>query len=331
MSPVRSFDSLLLQAQKTRIRRGHHRSTQALQSIWCDLASNDYLRLSSDRRVLDAGHKVLDEYGTSARASRVVSGTLPVHADAEHSLADLTQMPSGLLFSSGYMANLAVIAALGRAGTRILLDAHIHASLHDAAKLCAADVEIFEHQNLNHLRELLRHGDGKPTLIVVEGVYSVLGDAADLANLQMLARQYEAWLVADESHSLGILDKGCGACSQAGISGADNLIITSSLGKALGSAGGVVLCPETVRDYLINTSRPFIFDTALSPVNAAAAAASARIVGTESERLSQQVFENAQCISTALGTSQSAGAMQSVGIDGTGNSSEATEENCGYL
>lgn len=168
MSPVRSFDSLLLQAQKTRIRRGHHRSTQVLQSIWCDLASNDYLGLSRDRRVLDAGHKALDEHGTSARASRVVSGTLPVHTDAEHSLADLTQMPSGLLFSSGYMENLAVIAALGRAGTRILLDAHVHASLHDAAKLCAADVEFFEHQNLDHLRELLRHGDGKPTLIVVE-------------------------------------------------------------------------------------------------------------------------------------------------------------------
>lgn len=91
----------------------------------------------------------------------MVSGTLPVHTDAEHSLADLTQMPSGLLFSSGYMANLAVIAALGRAGTRILLDAHVHASLHDAVKLCAADVEIFEHQNLDHLRELSSaHGRG---------------------------------------------------------------------------------------------------------------------------------------------------------------------------
>lgn len=312
MNQPHAFNPLLTRSARVRSRRGRERATQPITGIWCDLASNDYLGLSKDPRVIDAAHCALDKWGTSARASRVVTGTTLAHQEAEQALADLTGAESALIFSSGYTANLAVLAALGRPGTSLLMDEHIHASLHDGARLSTARVTLFEHNNLVHLHQCLDQQEGKPTLIITEGIFSVLGDSAPVKELLDLATAYGALLIVDESHSVGVLGHGAGRCHEAGIAGANNLIITASLGKALGSMGGAILGPAEFRDYWVNTARTFIFDTALAPANAVAASRAARIIADEGNSLTRQLFSNAAHISKALGLNQSSGAVQSL-------------------
>ncbi|MDY6051889.1 MAG: aminotransferase class I/II-fold pyridoxal phosphate-dependent enzyme [Rothia sp. (in: high G+C Gram-positive bacteria)] len=312
MNQPHALSPLLTQAARVRSRRGIERTAHPTGPLWCDLASNDYLGLSKDPRVIEAAHCALGTWGTSARASRVVTGTTTAHQQAEDALAQLTGTESGLVFSAGYTANLAVLAALGRPGTSLLMDEHVHASLHDGARLSAASVTFFEHNKLVHLRNLLEEQGEKPSIIVTEGIFSVLGDSAPVRELLALATEYRAVLVVDESHSLGVLGAGAGICRQEGISGANNLLITSSLGKALGSMGGVLLGPTEFRDYFVNTARTFIFDTALAPANAAAAYQAARIIQAEGTDLTHQLFTKAHKISSALNLQQSSGAVQSL-------------------
>jgi len=276
-----------------------------------DLASNDYLGLSRDDRVVTAAHEALERYGASATASRLVTGTLPVHRDLEAALCRLTGQASALAFSTGYAANLGVLTALSGRGAEILLDAHAHASLHDAARMSRVPYATFAHNDAAALdRELAARPDRR-VLVAVESIYSVLGDAAPLRALAEVCHRHGALLVVDEAHGIGVAGHGRGLVHELGLVGARDVVVTLTLSKALGSQGGAVLGPTTVRHHLVNTARSFIFDTGLAPASAAAACAAAGLVADDPS-LAAAVRANAGTIAAICGIDQAAGAVQSL-------------------
>ncbi|HET7800070.1 MAG TPA: 8-amino-7-oxononanoate synthase [Humibacillus xanthopallidus] len=276
-----------------------------------DLASNDYLGLSQDPRVIAAAHAALDRYGASATASRLVTGTLPVHRDLEAALCALTGQPSALAFSTGYAANLGALTALSGRGAEILLDAHAHASLHDAARMSRVPHATFAHSDPADLDRELALRAGSRVLVAVESIYSVLGDAAPLEELLEVCARHDALLVVDEAHGIGVAGQGRGLVAALGLAGAAGLVVTVTLSKALASQGGAVLAPPAVRDHLVNTARSFIFDTGLAPAAAAAAAAAAGIVASDAD-LAGRVRTHAEAIAEVLAIEPAAGAVQSL-------------------
>ena len=286
-----------------------------------DLASNDYLGLSRDHRLTEAAIEAVQQYGSGARASRVVNGTLPVHAHLEEQLCRLTGAQSALAFSSGYLANLGVLTALGGPGTLLVLDAHVHASLLDAARLSRSPVATVAHGDLAAVEAALKTRTQPRAVVVVESLYSVLGDAADLGALAQLCARHDAWLLVDEAHGIGVAGQGRGAVHAAGLSGAGlsgaghsgagHVVLTVTLSKALGSQGGAVVGPVALREHLVNTARPFIFDTALAPAAAAAAARAAQIILAEPQ-LAGRLHSNAATLAQLCGIKHSPGAVQSI-------------------
>lgn len=276
-----------------------------------DLASNDYLGLSRDPRLTDAAIAAVQRYGSGSRASRVVNGTLLVHSLLEEQLCRLTGAESALAFSSGYLANLGVLTALGGPGTLLVLDAHVHASLLDATRLSRSPVAMVPHGDLAAVAAALKGRTQPRAVVVVESLYSVLGDGADLGALAGLCATHDAWLLVDEAHGIGVAGGGRGAVHAAGLAGARHVALTVTLSKALGSQGGAVLGPAPLREHLVNTARPFIFDTALAPAAAAAAATAARIV-LEEPQLAERLQENAATLAQLCGIARSPGAVQSI-------------------
>lgn len=275
-----------------------------------DLASNDYLGLASDDRLKTAAIRAIERDGTGARAARVVTGTLGAHLELERELCALTGQAAALVFSSGYLANLGVLTSLGRPGARILLDEHVHASLVDAARLSRAAVETFPHSDLTALKDALANRTAERAIVVVESIYSVLGDAADLATLAGLCADHDAVLVVDEAHGLGVAGAGRGGVQAAGLADAEHVVLTATMSKALGAQGGAVLGSPMLREHLVNTARTFIFDTGLAPAAAAAAAEACRIVLSEPQRVAA-LGRNADLIAGGCGVPRGAGAVQS--------------------
>jgi len=231
------------------------------------------------------------EWGGGAGASRLVTGTLALHAELEASLARLMRQPAALVFSTGYHANLGVVTALADRDTRIISDAHVHASLIDAARLSRAAIEVVPHNDVAAVRRELAEGASslvplasRPparTLVLVESIYSVLGDAAPLTELAAACEAYGALLVVDEAHGLGV--HGSGLVAQLGLAGLEHVVVTATLSKALGSQGGAVLGSAAVIEHLVNRARPFIFDTGLAPASAAAALAATHLITAHPE------------------------------------------------
>ena len=276
-----------------------------------DLASNDYLGLSLDPRLASASIDAIRRHGTGSRASPVVCGTLAVHTHLEEALCQLTGSESALTFSSGYLANLGVLTALGGPGALLVLDAHVHASLHDAARLSRSPVAVVPHSDLAAVRTALAERTVPRAVVVVESLYSVLGDAADLAALAADCAAEDAWLLVDEAHGIGVAGGGRGAVHAAGLAAASHVVLTATLSKALGAQGGAVLGPGALREHLVNAARPFIFDTALAPAPAAAAAAAAEIILDE-PLLVARLHDNAARLAAMVGTTRSPGAVQSI-------------------
>lgn len=326
MSYPAPFEAMIGRRMQAWEARGLTRETTPATGLVCDLASNDYLGLTADPRVREAAITAVERWGTSARASRVVGGTTAIHTELEGRLAELSGCAAGLVFSSGYTANLGVLAALTKTSTQVVMDAHVHASLHDATALAGARTELFPHQDLAAADRTLAESSAPHKILVVEGVYSVLGDAADLATAHEIALRHEALLIVDESHSLGVLGQGAGAAHAAGIAGSQAVIVTASLGKALASQGGVVLCTGPVREYLVNFARTFMFDTGLAPASAAAAHAAAGIVQDEGRRLTAQLRHNAATICAALRLEPAAAAVQSLVFPGSSEQAALTAE-----
>ncbi|WP_245627333.1 aminotransferase class I/II-fold pyridoxal phosphate-dependent enzyme, partial [Kribbia dieselivorans] len=266
-----------------RVERGVVRSDPLLRAgggsgAVLDLASNDYLGLAADPRIVAAAHEALDRFGASASASRLVTGTLPVHRDLEDALCDLTEQPTALVFSTGYAANLGVIGALSGRGAHVLLDEHAHASLHDAARMARTPYTLFTHNDVADLDRQLCALPGQRVIVAVESIYSVLGDEAPLAEFAQVCARHDALLIVDEAHGIGVAGQGRGLVHAAGLAGASHVCVTATLSKSLAAQGGAVLAHPAVRDHLVNTARSFIFDTALAPAAAGAAAAAARLV-----------------------------------------------------
>lgn len=249
------------------------------------LASNDYLGLATHPEVIHAAVQATTQYGTGAGASRLVCGTLPPHTELEQALANFKHSPSALTFGSGYLANLGIIPALITRGGLIFADRLCHASLIDGARLSGADLRVYRHRDLNHLESLLkRTTPGRPLLIVTDGLFSMDGDLAPLPELATLAEQFDATLYIDDAHGTGVMGpSGRGSLEHFGVE--DRIPFhMGTLGKALGSSGAYIVGSRDMIQYLISTSRPFMFTTAPPPSSAAAARASLTIIQQDPAR-----------------------------------------------
>ncbi|MBL7493240.1 aminotransferase class I/II-fold pyridoxal phosphate-dependent enzyme, partial [Frankia sp. AgB1.9] len=247
--------------------------------IRLDLAGNDYLGLSRHPDVVEAGVAALRAWGAGSTGSRLVSGTTELHAELETELAAHTGFAAGLVFASGYAANLGVLTALVSAGDLVVSDEHNHASIVDACRLSRAEVAIVPHLDVAAVDTALAGRSYRRAVMVTDSVFSADGDLAPLAELHAVTRRQGAVLLVDEAHALGVVGaRGEGAVAAAGLAGEPDVVATVTLSKSLGSQGGAVLGPVEVRDHLIDTARTFIFDTGLAPAAAGAALGALRLL-----------------------------------------------------
>ena len=247
------------------------------------LAGSNYLDLAGDARVVAAARDAAERYGAAAAGSRLINGNLELHESLERELAAATGHEAALVFSTGYMANLGVLTALAGPGDVIVSDSLNHASIVDACRLARAETRVFRHNDPSDLERLAAGlASFRRRVLVVDGVYSMDGDVARLAELSSVARAHDLIVVLDDAHGLGVLGPGGGGVAeQAGV-GVDVLI--GNLGKAFGSFGAFAAGSAVLREYLVNTARAFIFTCALAPPALGAARAALAISRAEPER-----------------------------------------------
>lgn len=288
-----------------------------------DLAGNDYLGLATDDRVVAAAAEAARRWGAGAGASRLVTGTLDLHAALEDALASFCRQPAALVLSSGYLANLAAVTALAGRDTLVVSDGHVHASLVDACRLSRARVQVVPHGDIAAVESALARREEPHALVLAESVYSVLGDAAPLAGLAEVTGRSGAVLLVDEAHGIGVCGpQGRGLVEALGLAGRPDVVVTLTLSKALGSQGGAVLASPEVVDHLVNTARPFIFDTGLNPPATGAALEALRVVEAEPERVAA-VRRCASALAAAARVGHPAGAVLSVPVASPGLAVEA--------
>lgn len=277
-----------------------------------DLASNDYLGLVSHPQVATAASEAATRWGAGAGASRLVTGNLQLHQKLEEHLAEFARQPRALVFSSGYLANLGVVTALADQDTLVVSDAHVHASLVDGCRLARARVQVVPHSDVAAVDAALAARSEPHALVLTESVYSVLGDAAPLAALAEVTQRRGGVLVVDEAHAIGVCGgEGRGLVEAVGLAGEPDVVVTLTLSKAFGSQGGAVLAAPEVIEHLVNTARPFIYDTGLNPPAAAAALAAVQLVQEQPERVIA-VRACAAALAAAAGVATPAGAVLSV-------------------
>ncbi|OBJ15557.1 8-amino-7-oxononanoate synthase [Mycobacterium colombiense] len=246
-----------------------------------DLASNDYLGLSQHPDVIDGGVAALRMWGAGATGSRLVTGDTELHQQFESELADYVGAASGLLFSSGYAANLGAVVGLSGRGSLLVSDEYSHASLVDACRLSRARVAVTPHRDVGAVEAALQARDEERAVVITESVFSTDGALAPLRELHEVCRRHRALLIVDEAHGLGVRGGGRGLLHEAGLAGAPDVVMTTTLSKALGSQGGAVLGPTSVRAHLIDAARTFIFDTGLAPAAVGAARAALNVLRSE--------------------------------------------------
>jgi 8-amino-7-oxononanoate synthase len=265
-----------------------------------DLAGNDYLGLSGHPEVVATAGAALAAYGLGSGGSRLVRGSTDVHAALEAELAAWLGAEAALVYSSGYLANLGAVAALARGDARLVSDAHNHASLVDGCRLVRVEKVVTPHTDARAVGEALVAAPDRPAVVVTESVFSVDGDLAPLRDLHRVARQHGALLLVDDAHALGLLGPaGAGAVAAAGLAGEPDVVVTATLSKALGAAGGVVAGPAALVRHLVDTGRTFIFDTALPPAVAAGALAAVRLA-RDGEHLRAELRDRARAAVTRL-------------------------------
>nr|WP_245812116.1 8-amino-7-oxononanoate synthase [Actinophytocola xinjiangensis] len=265
-----------------------------------DLAGNDYLGLSRDKRVAGAAAAATLRWGAGATGSRLVTGTIEAHTELEHELASFCGTQAALVFSSGFTANLGAVTALSGKGSAIVTDAYLHASLIDGCRLSRADVAVVAHGDPSAAAHALRTRRTERALMVTDSVFSVDGDLAALPALHAACRETRAALVVDDAHGLGVLGEGGrGAVADAGLIGEPDVVTTVTLSKALGAQGGAVLGPRRVIKHLVDSARSFIFDTGLAPASTAAALTALNILRDEPD-LPGRVRGNALALSQRL-------------------------------
>jgi 8-amino-7-oxononanoate synthase len=255
-------------------------------------ASNNYLGLAGDRRLIDAAIRATEMYGTGSTGSRLVTGHLALHEELESAIADLKTTEAALVFSSGYLANLGTIAAIVGARDLILGDAYNHSCLKKGGLLSGATAIDYQHLDLADLTAKLQEHRAKyrRCLITTDSVFSMDGDLAPLREIIDLAHQYDCMVLVDEAHGTGVFgDRGGGLTQALGIQ--ENLIQVGTLSKALGSLGGYVAGSAKLIDYLRNRAATWIYTTGLSPADTGAAIAAIKIIKTENN-LRQKLWQN---------------------------------------
>ncbi|BAO44965.1 8-amino-7-oxononanoate synthase [Thiolapillus brandeum] len=246
--------------------------------------SNDYLGLAADPRVSKAFHRGLEHWGSGSGSAHLVSGHSRAHHALEEELADFTGRERALLFSSGYLANLAVVTSLCGRGDTVIQDKLDHASLIDAARLSGAGLKRYAHNDMAAARQRLAAARGE-VLLAVDGVFSMDGDLAPLPELADLASQHGAWLMVDDAHGLGVLGAGGrGSLAHFGLDADHAPVLMGTLGKAFGTAGAFVAGSEALIETLIQKARSYIFTTALPAALAEATRASLEILRAEEWR-----------------------------------------------
>lgn len=302
-SPLAWLDDVEQQRRTAGLRRSLRvrRAPKTDEDAELDLASNDYLGLSRDPRVIDGGVRALHEWGAGSTGSRLVTGNTALHEELEAALADFVGAESALVFSSGYTANLGAVVALSGPGSLLISDAFTHASLVDACRLSRARVVVSPHRDVDAVEAALRGRAEDRAVVITDSVFSADGALAPLRALHDVCRRYGALLIVDEAHGLGVRGSGGrGLLQEVGLAGAPDVVMTTTLSKALGSQGGVVLGPRAVRDHLIDAARPFIFDTGLAPAAVGAALAALRVLGAEPWR-AQAVLDHARELAAIAG------------------------------
>ena len=230
--------------------------------------SNDYLGLAADPALVAAAHAALDEAGVGAGAAHLITGHHRFHHDFEDAFARFIGKPAALLFSTGYMANLAVLTALVDRRGEVFADKLNHASLVDAAQLSGASFTRYRHNDLAQLEGQLAASSAQDKLIVSDLVFSMDGDVAPVDALLDLAERYDAWLYLDDAHGFGVLNDGRGGLTERARA-SDRVIYLATLGKAAGVAGAAVAAHQSVVDWLVQKARPYIYTTASPPLLAA--------------------------------------------------------------
>jgi 8-amino-7-oxononanoate synthase len=242
------------------------------------LCSNNYLGLADHPRLRRAAADAAISLGTSAGASRLISGSMSIHAELESRLAEFKGTEAALLFGSGYLANTGTIAVLARRGEVVCSDELNHASIIDGCRLAGAETFVYRHADTEHLDWGLRRAAGRAALIVTDGVFSMDGDIAPLGELTSLAQRHRCRLLVDEAHATGCIGPGGrGSVAAAGLAGEVDVVV-GTLGKALGGYGAYVCGSGELIDFLINSARPFIFSTAPPPPAVAAALAALELL-----------------------------------------------------
>jgi 8-amino-7-oxononanoate synthase len=239
---------------------GLHRSLARWDGI--SFAHNDYLGLSTHPAILEAGKKALTDFGAGSRGSRLLGGNLSLHEATEDKIAAFFGSPAAVLFSTGYMANIAAVTALGEIAETLVCDEKIHASLIDGVRLSGKRKWICPHDRWDLVPEEYQN---EKTLFIAESLYSMDGDVVDWESLDRLQRKSGAFLLLDEAHAAGVFSEG-GKGISAGSRDWDRMAMVVTFGKAFGVSGGCILGSTLLREWIVNRARPFIYTTAPSPV-----------------------------------------------------------------
>jgi 8-amino-7-oxononanoate synthase len=286
-----------------------------------NFCSNDYLGLAGDTRLVEAMRAAASRWGAGAGAAHLVTGHTAEHHALEEELAAFNGREAVLLFSTGYMANVGVITALAARGEVILQDRLNHASLIDGARQSDARLLRYAHADATEATRLAGEHSAGFSLLVTDGVFSMDGDIAPLAELAALARRHSAWLLVDDAHGFGVLGAtGAGSVQAAGLTADDVPLLVGTLGKAAGSFGAFVAGDRDVIDLILQRARSYIYTTALPPAVAAATRASLNILqeeGWRRERLGTLIARfRAGAVLRGLPLAHSATAIQPVIVPG---------------
>jgi len=302
----------------------HYRVVSGRDGVWetvdgkpCLMfASNDYLGLRWDPRMIAAACRATDHLGTGSAGSRLMAGNSPLHSELESRIADLTAQEEACVFTTGYQANLGAISALMGVGDTVFCDSGVHASLIDGSKLAGATIRPFRRQRIGHLRERLVSETGGLKLMLTDAIYSMEGDILDLDAIASEIEVTPALLHVDEAHSLGVLGpNGCGLSAQSPFKSRVDFV-TGTLSKAFASCGGFVAGPRPLIALIRTRARSMLFSTAGAPGSIAAALTAIDLSIAEPERRTQ-IARNAERLRSGLkreGLSVGDGASQIVPV-----------------
>ncbi len=267
------------------------------------LGSNNYLGLTGDPRVKAAAREALETYGTGMTGSRFMNGTLPLHLELESELADWMGTDDAIVYTAGYLANVGCIGTLLDPGDTVICDSGDHASILDAVSMSRARIRPFRHGRLDKLEAMLERSasDGGGVLVVVDGVFSMEGDVADLPAIADLCGRHGARLMVDEAHAVGVLGaRGTGTCEAFGVEDRVDLRM-GTFSKSLASCGGYIAGPGDVVEFLRVQSRAFMFTAAAVPAAVGAALGALRVIRSpEGPELLDRVLDNARYLHRGL-------------------------------